>query len=127
MSPRKAKRRHLAPRLEKKTGWYGEYSKRQRAGRLAFIVILASLFACIRVFPDFKSFGLSGILSLLSQSTYFGIRFSGVAETDIDGFISRQAEYSWAQVLANVNPPSTLPGCVVASMSTSNPDYWYEV
>ncbi|MBW0525277.1 hypothetical protein O181_064992 [Austropuccinia psidii MF-1] len=44
---------------------------------------------------------------------------------NLDNWIHFQANKSWQAVLVNISPPSALPGLVVASLSTSKPDYFY--
>lgn len=44
---------------------------------------------------------------------------------DLGSWIDQQVERSWNHALANISPQGALPGIIVASMSTSKPDYYY--
>ncbi|KAK4047879.1 hypothetical protein OIO90_006040 [Microbotryomycetes sp. JL221] len=41
-------------------------------------------------------------------------------------FIGKQERTSWQRLLDNIHPQGTDPGCVVASPSREQPDYWYQ-
>jgi hypothetical protein len=46
-------------------------------------------------------------------------------DSSVDDFLNVQSEHSLKRLLANINPPGTVPGVVVASPSHHEPDYWY--
>ncbi|PLW12558.1 hypothetical protein PCANC_17261 [Puccinia coronata f. sp. avenae] len=46
-------------------------------------------------------------------------------QSNLDAWIDVQAESSWSHALANISPHGALPGTIVASLSTSKPDYYY--
>ncbi|KAI7966267.1 hypothetical protein MJO29_002015 [Puccinia striiformis f. sp. tritici] len=46
-------------------------------------------------------------------------------KSDLDAWIGKQAGLSWSNALANISPHGALPGLIVASLSTSKPDYYY--
>ncbi|KAK9900052.1 glycoside hydrolase family 15 protein [Cystobasidium minutum MCA 4210] len=44
----------------------------------------------------------------------------------LDKWIESEREYAWKRLLKNISPEGTDPGCVVASPSKKDPDYWYQ-
>jgi len=46
-------------------------------------------------------------------------------QSDLDAWIGNQAKLSWANTLTNISPHGAMPGTIVASLSTSKPDYYY--
>ncbi|KAA1097779.1 Glucoamylase, intracellular sporulation-specific [Puccinia graminis f. sp. tritici] len=48
-----------------------------------------------------------------------------VQHPDLDAWIAKQADLSWSNALTNISPHGALPGLIVASLSTSKPDYYY--
>ena len=84
--------------------------------RLSLVLIRAS-------FPLIRTGRTDLVLEL--QNTYAGLaermdRYSGLSR-----WLDWQEGVAWEQLLRNVHPPETEPGCVVASPSTFYPDYWF--
>ncbi|KAI9217349.1 Six-hairpin glycosidase-like protein [Blastocladiella britannica] len=44
---------------------------------------------------------------------------------DFDQFVAKESDVSYTKVLANISPAGTASGCVIASPSKSNPNYFY--
>lgn len=47
-----------------------------------------------------------------------------VRSLPLDKFITKEEAYAWDRLLENVHPPGTAKGCVVASPSRHEPNYW---
>ncbi|OAV97173.1 hypothetical protein PTTG_02745 [Puccinia triticina 1-1 BBBD Race 1] len=66
----------------------------------------------------------TGAPPLNTNPTYPG-RQQQPQHSDLDAWIGKQAELSWSNALSNISPNGALPGIIVASRSTSKPDYYY--
>ncbi|KNE63723.1 hypothetical protein AMAG_08810 [Allomyces macrogynus ATCC 38327] len=49
----------------------------------------------------------------------------GWNHTECTTWVTAQKSTSWHYLLANLSPPGTKTGCVVAAQSKKDPDYWY--
>ncbi|KAJ3354961.1 Glucoamylase, intracellular sporulation-specific [Allomyces javanicus] len=49
----------------------------------------------------------------------------GWNHSELTTWVAAQKTTSWHYLLANVSPPGTKTGCVVAAQSKQEPDYWY--
>ena len=73
------------------------------------------------------AFALAPSGSLLEPLRRLGLpAFHPDSSLSLDQFVQRQSRISLNNLLANVHPKGTAPGCVVASPSKYKPDYWYQ-